>query len=388
MNKVLVTDCWTRKALSLVRALGKEGIEVHSISHTLISPAIYSAHSHRHYIFPLAKYNKAEFIENLLYLIKLFNFDCIIPLEESTIDILYQNQKEIENYTKLALPSKDSYNIANDKWEAIKIVKSLNIPVPDSYLANKDVDINILSKKHSFPLIIKPRKSSGSRGLRKVENAEDFIKHFSSIKEKYGIPIIQDCLPQKGQGLGVACLVENGNTKVSFSYKRLREYPVSGGPGTLNESTDDITIKAYAENLMKELKWTGVAMIEFKIDERDNSPKFMEINPRFWGSLQLSILSGINFPYLLYLQTMGKDIPEQNYTIGIKSRWLIPGDIMHFIKNPERFNLTPSFFKFWDTNTFYSQFDKNDIKGNIAVIICNVLNLFIIKRWKEGVVRK
>ena len=40
--------------------------------------------------------------------------------------------------------------------------------------------------------------------------------------------------------------------------------------------------------------------IEFRIDSRDGVPKIMEVNPRFWGSLQLSILSGVDFPYLLY----------------------------------------------------------------------------------------
>jgi len=41
-------------------------------------------------------------------------------------------------------------------------------------------------------------------------------------------------------------------------------------------------------------------MVEFRVDARDGTAKLMEVNPRFWGSLQLSILSGADFPYLLY----------------------------------------------------------------------------------------
>jgi DNA-binding MltR family transcriptional regulator len=49
---------------------------------------------------------------------------------------------------------------------------------------------------------------------------------------------------------------------------------------------------------------------------------------------------------------MGEDFETvTTYKTGIRSRYLLPGDIMHFISNPERFNMKPSFFKFFDKNT-------------------------------------
>lgn len=39
-------------------------------------------------------------------------------------------------------------------------------------------------------------------------------------------------------------------------------------------------------------------MVEWKVDLRDGRPKLMEINPRFWGSLELAVRSGVNFPSL------------------------------------------------------------------------------------------
>ncbi len=44
------------------------------------------------------------------------------------------------------------------------------------------------------------------------------------------------------------------------------------------------------------LDWTGVAMVEFKLDARDGVAKLMEINGRFWGSLQLADRRGRRFP--------------------------------------------------------------------------------------------
>ena len=72
-------------------------------------------------------------------------------------------------------------------------------------------------------------------------------------------------------------------------------------------------------------------MVEFKMDKRDNRPKLMEVNARFWGSLQLAISSGIDFPYLLCCLATGQEIdPPENYTAGVRSRWEL-GDLDHLL---------------------------------------------------------
>jgi predicted ATP-grasp superfamily ATP-dependent carboligase len=92
-------------------------------------------------------------------------------------------------------------------------------------------------------------------------------------------------------------------------------------------------------------------MVEFKVDPRDNEPKLMELNPRFWGSLALAIHAGVDFPYLLYKMAMGEEFePVVEYKVGVRCRWLLPGDILHFFQNPKRFRLKPSFFRFRGTH--------------------------------------
>jgi predicted ATP-grasp superfamily ATP-dependent carboligase len=116
-----------------------------------------------------------------------------------------------------------------------------------------------------------------------------------------------------------------------------------------------------AFTLLKALDWFGVAMVEFKLDPRDNTPKLMELNPRFWGSLALAIEAGVNFPYLLLRMARGENIkPVEHYQIGKKCRWLLPGDILNFIHNPERMRLVPDFFDFWDKSTAYDILSVRD----------------------------
>jgi len=111
-------------------------------------------------------------------------------------------------------------------------------------------------------------------------------------------------------------------------------------------------------------------MVEFKLDPRDGLPKLMEVNPRFWGSLSLAITAGVNFPYLLYRMSRGEKFqPVKNYQIGKKSRWLLPGDILHFIHHPQRSRLTSEFFNFWDANTVYDIISLKDPLPTLARIL-------------------
>jgi predicted ATP-grasp superfamily ATP-dependent carboligase len=102
-------------------------------------------------------------------------------------------------------------------------------------------------------------------------------------------------------------------------------------------------------------------MVEFKIDSRDGTAKLLEVNPRFWGSLALAINTGVNFPYLLTLLALGLDFTAvHTYRLGHLCRWLLPGDILHFLQNPNRWRLKPSFFQFRRPNMSYDIIDMDD----------------------------
>ena len=160
---------------------------------------------------------------------------------------------------------------------------------------------------------------------------------------------------------------ENSTVKAAFVHKRLREYPVTGGASTLRESVRHDTLRDMGEALLKALNWFGVAMVEFKIDPRDGTPRLMEINPRFWGSLALAIEAGVNFPYLLLKMARGEKFkPVERYETGKKCRWLLPGDLLHFIDNPQRARLQPPFFKFWGADTVYDILSVRDPLPSLA----------------------
>jgi predicted ATP-grasp superfamily ATP-dependent carboligase len=118
-----------------------------------------------------------------------------------------------------------------------------------------------------------------------------------------------------------------------FAHRRLRDVVPTGSGSALRESIAyPADLGAYAERLAADLAWTGPMMVEFRVDRRSGRTSLMEVNGRFWGSLQLAIDAGLDFPFAYYRMTCGQPVAVQSdYTIGIRSRWLV-GDMLHLAR--------------------------------------------------------
>src|SRR5262249_38745780 len=135
-----------------------------------------------------------------------------------------------------------------------------------------------------------------------------------------------------GPGVGVFVLFDRGEIVADFAHRRLREKPPSGGASVLSESAPvDRALRDDARRLLGPLQWHGVAMLEYKQDQAGGGSYLMEVNGRFWGSLQLAIDAGVDFPHLAcQLATGQRPAIDRPYAIGVKNRWLA-GDLDHLL---------------------------------------------------------
>ena len=239
-------------------------------------------------------------------------------------------------------------------------------------------------KNVSYPLIVRPKYS---RGLEKDRiTAKKLFYAFSSndLSSLSDIDFFcQEYIP--GQGYGFYALFDRGTPKAFFMLKRINEVPFTGGPSSLRESVYEEKLKEYGLKILKELQWHGVAMVEFRKDKRDNCFKFIEINPRIWGSLTLSIKAGIDFPYLLVKMAQSKEIEDSfDYRVGTKCRWLF-GDFSHLFSvffgrkidwRPSRLKTLYRFFKFFGKDLHYDYFQKDDLRPAMVEILFSFGKLF------------
>jgi len=338
-----------------VRALGKEGIKVTIGESTRLATALFSRYCRHPIVYPSPLFQSGHFIEFLRNELIHRPHRMLLPMEDETMGLIARHHREFSRLTYLPVVPFETFEFARRKDNILKLAQQRGIPTPRTWYIDHVSDVDTLKNTLSYPVVIKPTTGAGANGVRYPENARELIRHYQEVHRYFPHPMIQEYIPREGPGYGASFLVdERGEIKASFVHKRLREYPITGGASTLRESTRYDTILAMGEDLLKAIGWFGVAMVEFKIDLRDGTPKLMELNPRFWGSLNLAVAAGVNFPYLLYRMARGEKFePVVRYEIGKKSRWLLPGDILHFIDHPRRSTLLPDFFYFRQADTVY-----------------------------------
>lgn len=360
--RALVTDGHFRKTLAVVRSLGRKGVEVTVGERTFLNTSFFSRFCSRRLLYPSLRKHPDQFIEFLLREIRKNRYDCLFPMEEETLLLIAKHRSEISKHTYLLVPDVEKLAFVRDKGNLIRFAEAHGIPAPKTYPSLHSPLIPHQEGGRSEEYVIKPRISSGSFGIAYVKEREDLFPAYQKVHERYPLPLIQEYIPDGGGTYGLSALFdESSNVKAAFVHKKLRMYPVQGGPSTLREGVEHPQIMEIGLSLLKALNWVGIAMVEFKVDPRDGIPKLMEVNPRFWGSLQLAIFSGVDFPYLILRMAKGEKFdPILRYPVGRRSRWLLFGDILHFFNNPERLRLRPPFFRFFEPNTCDDMISRDD----------------------------
>lgn len=383
--RILVLDGMWNKTLAVVRSLGTRGFFVAVGEKTRFATSLFSKYCSRRIIYPSPVEKSGEFLEWLENELKQYRYDVVIPTELSTQKLLTDHLERFSAYCKIPFANSELCVKLQDKAILMEFARQNGIDIPRTYIIHDISDLEGVRDKLDFPAVIKPRASSGSRGIVYVKNKSEFKGSYERVHRNYPFPIIQEHIPKGGGALGVGLLLNNASeVKASFVYRRLREYPVEGGPSTLRESIKRDDVRTIAENLLKNLKWTGVAHVEFIIDPRDRKPKLLEVNPRFWGSLQLAIEAGVDFPFLLYQLAVKGDVdPVHDYRTGVMCRFVIPGDLLHFIHNPERFRLKPGFFDLTIKDDIFSLKDPLPFLGRISSILS-----FISSREMRAIIRR
>lgn len=331
-KSIFVLDGEQKSALAATRSLGKAGIKVITGSPFISSLSGASKYSYKQVKYSSPFIDPIKFIEDIKAIIVENNVDLLLPMTDASVFTILSHENELNSFVKILSGHFNNYIIASDKFNLLKTAIKLNIPIPNTIFIESSDDIERCKNILKYPIILKPQmsiikdnnqlKQTSVKIVNSYEEILDLVKNTITFKKPF---MIQEKI--SGEGLGIFTLFNNGQPERVFSHRRLREKPPWGGVSVLCESTrPDPMAKEYAIKLLKELNWDGVAMVEFKRDLTSGAPKLMEINARFWGSLQLAIDAGIDFPCLLYLKSQGEPIPNEIEAKHTRLRWLL-GDL-------------------------------------------------------------
>jgi predicted ATP-grasp superfamily ATP-dependent carboligase len=367
MARILVTDGEQRAALAVVRSLGRAGHYCVVCSGRGRSLAGASRASRAEVVVPDALGLPNDFSESVASLVRARQIDLVIPIAEPAMLALLGARQHLAPAV-LPFPELDTFRRVADKSTVLAHAAQLGIRVPIAELLSSAGDHRRLNRATlRYPLVLKPSRSVGEANGQRAKLTVSYAGSWQDLEtrlEAYPAAAYPILLQQRivGPGVGIFLLLWDGEIVAQFAHRRLREKPPSGGVSVYRESiAPPPTLIELSRQLLDRLGWYGVAMVEYKLDAASGKPYLMEINGRFWGSLQLAVDAGVDFPALLVTLALGgRPVPTLSYQTGVRSRWWW-GDVDHLLARlrrspselalprtaPGRWRATMDFLRLW-----------------------------------------
>jgi len=337
--RILITDGDERSALAAARSLGAAGHVVLVGSREGRSLAGGSRRAAGEVALPDPLLDPEGLADRVASLAAERALDVVLPMTEASLLAILPARERIPAI--LPFPSIERFRRICDKGEVFEAARRIGIAVPGERVCGSREALRAAGEAIGFPLVVKPSRSvvgaAGERVKHAVRHARDAaeLESVAAGLSDSAFPVhLQERV--EGPGAGVFLLPWGGRTLARFAHRRLREKPPSGGVSVYRESIAlDPELEAASSRLLEAFDWEGVAMVEYKIGEAGR-PYLMEINGRFWGSLQLAIDAGVDFPRLLVAAALGEPVePVTAYLVGVRTRWLW-GDADHLLQRLRR----------------------------------------------------
>jgi predicted ATP-grasp superfamily ATP-dependent carboligase len=324
--RVLVTDASRGSAIAFIRSLGRRGVDVVAADHNPRSAGFRSRYASRRFVYPDPSKAPDAAIDALREEVARHDVDLLVPVSDEVLLPLSAARDRFAGGCALAIPEPDALRAVTDKEATLALGRRLGVPTPRTALARTVDEALAVAPALGWPVVVKPVASrvyrEGSVEAFSVAYADSPEGLAAQVGRLAGrsAALLQEYRP--GEGHGVELLTDRGRPLAAFQHRRLHEVPITGGASALREGVPlDPVLHAHATRLLAELRWTGLAMVEFRVGP--DGPVLMEINGRIWGSLPLAVKSGVDFPWRLlelHLGDRAETAPRRDPVAGVRSR--------------------------------------------------------------------
>jgi predicted ATP-grasp superfamily ATP-dependent carboligase len=294
--------------LTVGRSLGRNGIKVFGLDYKK-DVGFYS------------KYIKAKICPNpftegqkcINFLIrfaeKLEYKPVLFITSDNFVNFISCNRNKLKKYFFMNLPDHKIIESITDKYEQSQLALKAGIPFPKTYFLEDLEKVNQIKNKIKYPAFVKAKKSSNWRKVMHeikgyiVNNSVELEEKYNYIYERGLQAIVQEEIrgPDTNHFLFCAYVSQYGEFLLQLTLKKIRQYPIHFGIGSVVESIDYPELMEIGKKFFKSINYRGVGSAEFKLDERDGKLKLIELNPRYWQQNSLAEKCGMNFPLVEYL---------------------------------------------------------------------------------------
>jgi predicted ATP-grasp superfamily ATP-dependent carboligase len=382
---ILILDAATKQSLACTRSLGRAGLRVAmgecfaQCDPRLPVVAFRSRYSNHNAVFPSFAVDPDAFATSVVQFAREHSTRVVLPTMDGSIAALLPYRQQLAAFgCALALAEDSVLDVANDKLRTLEVAQKLGLDYPRTRLIESLDDVPAVLAELEFPIVLKPTISWPHLASKRQLTMEVMTEAeaLSAIRSflSAGVSVLAQqwaCGPREG----VTMFVSGGQVQACCAHVAYRTSPPLGGASVMRASIAvPPDIYSAALRLVTAIGLEGLCEVEFRRDA-DNRPLLMEINARLAGTIENSVRSGIDFPFMIWQHATGKPVTGvDTYRTGVRTRWL-RGDLRWFRENYDRAGRPDStsratavwifgteFFRTWR----YDCIDRRDLGPGIA----------------------
>lgn len=341
----LLTNGMLRKTLAAARSLGAHRVDVAIGECGRMNPSGWSKYCNLRLRYPKPAPDDDGFTRWLWTESRRHPELVLFPMDDDVMDAVMRRGGALPGNVHALLPPAAAYWRMRDKATATTAAAAFGFRCPASFDGTDEAELLKWAESHTYPLVVKARSLSGSRGLSIACSPDELMAHWRVGKAAGASPFVQQYI-EPGERIDVCLLMTPGSHAIAgFIQRELRHFPIPHGPSTAQESMADEDLLRQCRKFAESVGWRGIIEFEFMREGADGELHFMEANTRFWNSLQCSIQAGVDFPWLYYRLSQGWTVkPRFDYSIGIRCRSMLPTDILHYLQPRRKRQGDVSFF--------------------------------------------
>jgi biotin carboxylase len=247
--------------------------------------------------------------------------DTVFPSWDPEVGVLSKNKGRFTaRGITVPVPEWTVLKQATDKHALAQVAAEIGCPTPETYLPRTLPDALELGELLGFPLLLKPRFSSGSRGVRLVLRRAQLADAIRGVEGTFGMPVLQEWIPGRlDRRINVnATMDRQGRLLTAVVRQNARTvFPSFASVTTTQVSMEEPALIKRVALLLERLGYAGHASAQLKVDPRDGVAKLLELNCRPGYRVWCSMAVGQNVPWLCVQIERGAPLEALPHPAGL-----------------------------------------------------------------------
>lgn len=307
---VLIPDGEDDRALIVVRSLAySKNVKIY-----VISSEYKSVHLSIHCHFIKIKSNSDD--DRLKQIIETTNrkkVNVLLPIGQKGIQFIHSNFLFLKEFFRIPpVPGRNEFDTVRNKWSLNEYCRENSISFLKSVLVKKRMYKKSDLSDFSGPVLLKPFLGEGGLGIHFFKNIVALLEELNLHIEYYASNgyVIQEYI--EGKVVSFSAFCQSGEMLAYTIHQPAGKNNRSLVFAKIIEFVENDKVFKFAKDFLLKLKWDGMANMDLILN-REGSLYVLDFNPRYFGTMLGTTVSGVNYPYLACLKAMNIPFSSPDY---------------------------------------------------------------------------